>query len=85
MRRRITLVLLAVSTALGSGFVAAQTTAHAAGPAPGGLDHFLCYNAATVTGAPTFKIPKGVTLANQFSSTPFKPKFIGWISIATRL
>lgn len=53
-----------------------------AAPAPGGLDHFLCYPATPVAGVPPLKAPRGVKLVDQFSVVnkagvpkPFTAKF----------
>src|SRR4051812_26077270 len=71
-----TLSVLIVVTIAGLGGLAGAVESSAAAPAPPGLDHFLCYTASPVAGAPTFKIPRGVTLRNQFSPQPFRPKFV---------
>jgi len=64
--------------AMGGVFVAAQSSgAKTRGAAaPPGLDHFLCYDSAAVAGTkPIFKVPAGITLLNQFSSTQFRAKW----------
>jgi hypothetical protein len=78
MPRRMMFAALAVLVATGGLFVAVQSSAAKTRgtPPPPGLDHFLCYNATAVAGTkPIFKVPSGVTLLNQFSSTPFKATF----------
>jgi hypothetical protein len=80
MPRRFMFVALAGVIAMG-GLVVAQSGAGAVAKAkarpavPAGLDHFLCYNAASTPGTVPVKPPNAVTLLNQFSPNPFKPKF----------
>src|SRR5690348_6872050 len=74
MPRRMTVLIVAAVTALGGLAIAVPSSA--AAPAPPGLDHFLCYSATPVAGVPGFQVPKGVTLKNQFSPDPFRPKFV---------
>jgi hypothetical protein len=81
MPRRFTFVALAGVVAMGSLVVAVQTGAGAVAKAKvrpaavTGLDHFLCYDVSPVPGTVPITPPTGVTLANQFSPSPFKPKF----------
>jgi hypothetical protein len=77
-RNRLALTASAAAAVLAAALTGAASAGGSvpAPPAqPRGLDHFLCYQATAVAGVPTFKVPPGVSLLNQFSSAPFTPTF----------
>lgn len=68
-------VLAAVGTVAGLSAASASARSHPGAAAPP-IDHQLCYT-ASATG---FKIPSGVELENQFSTSPFAVK-IGTVAL----
>ena len=69
IRAHRAVVMVAVAGLLATGAVVTIATSSAGGPAPAApVDHFLCYNAAQVTGAgiPKFVKPAAVALYDQF-------------------